>query len=87
VPGAAQALPAIVAIGRCGTGFSFPSSHSVIAGAAAVGLLLVTRGLVAWLGVLAALLIVFSRVYLGVHYPHGRFKIDKSGEPTFVARS
>jgi undecaprenyl-diphosphatase len=42
----------------------------VIAGAAAVGLLLVTRGLVAWLATLAALLLAFSRVYLGVHYPH-----------------
>lgn len=65
-----RALPAIVAIGKCGKGFSFPSNHSAIAGAAAVGLLLVTRRLVAWLAVLAALAIAFSRVYLGVHYPH-----------------
>jgi undecaprenyl-diphosphatase len=65
-----RALPAIVAIGKCGKGLSFPSNHSMIAGAAAVGLLLVTRGVVAWLAVLAALLIAFSRVYLGMHYPH-----------------
>jgi undecaprenyl-diphosphatase len=65
-----RALPAIVAIGKCGKGFSFPSNHAVIAGAAAVGLLLVTRRVVAWLAVLAALAIAFSRVYLGVHYPH-----------------
>lgn len=65
-----RALPAIVAIGKCGKGFSFPSNHSVLAGAAALGLVLVSRALVAWLAVLAALLIAFSRVYLGVHYPH-----------------
>jgi hypothetical protein len=35
-----------------------------------VGLLLVSRRLLAWVGVLAALLIAFSRLYLGVHYPH-----------------
>lgn len=65
-----RALPAIVAIGKCGKGFSFPSNHSAIAGAAAIGLLLATRHLVAWLAVLTALAIAFSRVYLGVHYPH-----------------
>lgn len=65
-----RALPAIVAIGKCGKGYSFPSNHSVIAAAAAVGLLLVTRRWLAWLAVLAALAIAFSRVYLGMHYPH-----------------
>ncbi|AHH95489.1 phosphatase PAP2 family protein [Kutzneria viridogrisea] len=49
--------------------FSFPSNHSAIAGAAAVALLLINRriGLVAWV---IALLIGFSRVYVGAHYPH-----------------
>lgn len=65
-----RALPAIVAIGKCSKSLSFPSNHSVIAGAAAVGLLLVTRGLVSWLAAAAALAIGFSRVYLGLHYPH-----------------
>lgn len=65
-----RALPAIEVIGKCGKGYSFPSGHSVIAGAAAVGLVLVTRRLLGWLAVLAALLIAFSRTYLGVHYPH-----------------
>ncbi len=47
---------------------SFPSDHSVMAGAAAAGLLLVSRkiGLVA---VVAALLMAFARVYVGAHYP------------------
>jgi membrane-associated phospholipid phosphatase len=47
---------------------SFPSDHCVMAGAAAAGLLLVSRkiGLVA---VVAALLMAFARVYVGAHYP------------------
>jgi undecaprenyl-diphosphatase len=63
-------LSNIEAIGKCGKGASFPSDHAVAAGAVAVGLLLVSRRLLAWIGVLAALLIAFSRLYLGVHYPH-----------------
>lgn len=48
--------------------FSFPSDHAAVAGAVAVGLLLVSRplGLVA---ALAALVMAFSRVYVGAHYP------------------
>jgi undecaprenyl-diphosphatase len=47
---------------------SFPSDHSVMAGATAAGLLLVSRtlGLVT---VAAALLMAFARVYVGAHYP------------------
>lgn len=47
---------------------SFPSDHSVMAGATAAGLLLFSRriGLVA---VVAALLMAFARVYVGAHYP------------------
>ncbi|MEU8180308.1 phosphatase PAP2 family protein [Micromonospora sp. NPDC049047] len=49
--------------------FSFPSNHATIAGALAVTTLLLSRrlGLVALpLAALAA----FSRVFVGVHYPH-----------------
>ncbi|MFF2652486.1 phosphatase PAP2 family protein [Streptomyces sp. NPDC058045] len=49
--------------------WSFPSNHSVIAGGAAVALLLAWRGI----GVLTlpmAVLMAFSRVFVGVHYPH-----------------
>lgn len=49
---------------------SFPSDHAVMAGAAAAGVLLVTRGLLAWIAVAAALLLAFSRVYIAAHYPH-----------------
>ncbi|MGW0735275.1 phosphatase PAP2 family protein [Streptomyces sp. NPDC002851] len=49
--------------------WSFPSNHSTIAGAAAVALLLTARSL-AWLTVPMALLMAFSRVFVGVHYPH-----------------
>jgi membrane-associated phospholipid phosphatase len=65
-----RTLPDIEAIGKCGKGSSFPSDHAVVAGAVVVGLLLVSRRLLAWVGVLAALLIAVSRLYLGVHYPH-----------------
>jgi undecaprenyl-diphosphatase len=63
-------MPNLEVIGKCGKSSSFPSDHAVAAGAVIVGLLLVTRGLLAWIGVIAALLIAFSRLYLGVHYPH-----------------
>ena len=47
---------------------SFPSDHSVVAGAVAVGLLLAVRriGVVA---LAAAVFMAFSRVYVGAHYP------------------
>ncbi|MFE3069391.1 phosphatase PAP2 family protein [Streptomyces sp. NPDC059247] len=49
--------------------WSFPSNHAAIAGAAAIALALSWRGIV-WLTVPMALLMAFSRVFVGVHYPH-----------------
>ncbi|MEU8521049.1 phosphatase PAP2 family protein [Streptomyces sp. NBC_01216] len=49
--------------------WSFPSNHSAIAGAAAVALALSWHGM-ARLTVPMALLMAFSRVFVGVHYPH-----------------
>lgn len=49
--------------------YAFPSNHAALAGASAAALWLAWRRL----GVLAAalaLLMGFSRVYVGVHYPH-----------------
>ncbi|KRF48776.1 UDP-diphosphatase [Terrabacter sp. Soil811] len=51
------------------TDWSFPSDHSVMAGAVAVGLLLVSRRLGA-LALAAAVLMAATRVYVGAHYPH-----------------
>ena len=50
------------------TDFSFPSDHATVAGAVAVGLLLANRrwGIVA---AFAALVMAFTRVYVGAHYP------------------
>ncbi len=47
---------------------SFPSDHAAVAGAVSVGLFLVERrlGLVA---IAAAVVMAFSRVYVGAHYP------------------
>jgi membrane-associated phospholipid phosphatase len=49
--------------------WSFPSNHSTIAGAAAITLAL-ARPVLGWLTVPMALLMAFSRVFVGVHYPH-----------------
>lgn len=48
--------------------FGFPSDHATMAGAAATGLLFAHRrlGILAWC---AGLLLTFSRVYVGAHYP------------------
>lgn len=49
--------------------WSFPSNHATIAGGAAVGLMLAWR-VIAWVTLPMALLMAFSRVFVGVHYPH-----------------
>jgi undecaprenyl-diphosphatase len=53
--------------------FSFPSDHATVAGAIAVGLLLVGRRIrkpvLGWIVGGLAILMAFSRVYVGVHYP------------------
>jgi len=49
--------------------WSFPSNHAVIAAAAAVALLVVSRRL-GTVAVVAACAMAASRVWVGVHYPH-----------------
>jgi undecaprenyl-diphosphatase len=49
--------------------WSFPSNHATIAVAAAVAVVLVWRA-AAWLALPLAALTAFSRVFVGVHYPH-----------------
>lgn len=49
--------------------WSFPSNHSAIAGAAALALALAWPR-IALLTVPLAVLMAFSRVFVGVHYPH-----------------
>jgi undecaprenyl-diphosphatase len=66
-----QAILGTVTLQPCpGVGdWSFPSNHATIAAASAVALWLVNR----WLGVIAAVLalvMAFSRVWVGAHYPH-----------------
>jgi undecaprenyl-diphosphatase len=48
--------------------FSFPSDHAVMAGAVALSLVFVSRGLAA-LATVAALVMAFARVYIAAHYP------------------
>jgi len=60
--------PQLLVLSGRTTDFSFPSDHTVMAGAVAGALLLVSRrlGLAA---VAAALLMAFARVYIAAHYP------------------
>jgi membrane-associated phospholipid phosphatase len=62
------AHPGVLVLVDRSTDWSFPSDHSVMAGAAAVGLLLVSRRLGA-VAAVAALLMAAVRVYVGAHYP------------------
>ena len=62
------AMPGILVLVHRSTDGSFPSDHSVMAGAVAAGVLLVDRRL----GLLAAALAVLmaaTRVYVGAHFP------------------
>ncbi len=63
-----DALSAVHVLVARTTDFSFPSDHATVAGAVAAGLLLANRrwGIVASV---AAALMAFTRVYVGVHYP------------------
>ena len=49
--------------------WSFPSNHAAISGAVIVAVWLVNRRLGA-IAVVCGLLMAFSRVYIGAHYPH-----------------
>jgi membrane-associated phospholipid phosphatase len=60
--------PHLLVLAHRTTDFSFPSDHAVMAGAVAAGLWFVTRALAA-VATAAAVLMAFSRVYIGAHYP------------------
>lgn len=62
------ALPHVAVLVSRSADFSFPSDHSVMAGAVAVGALLVDRRLGVVASVLA-LVMAFARVYVGAHFP------------------
>jgi len=53
---------------HCASDSSFPSDHAMIAGAFAAGLILLDRR-IGTAALLLALLLAFSRIYVGVHYP------------------
>lgn len=63
-----ESLPNVHVLVSRTTDFSFPSDHATMAGAVAVGLLFANRrwGIVASM---AAVLMAFTRVYVGAHYP------------------
>jgi membrane-associated phospholipid phosphatase len=66
-----RGLPVTSYIGKCPDpgDWSFPSNHSVIAASAALGAVYAWRRAMPWLLSLAALM-AFSRVFVGVHFPH-----------------
>ena len=53
---------------RCGKTFSFPSSHAVSSMAAAVYFGLLYRRLL-WPLLAVSILVSYSRIYIGIHYP------------------
>ncbi len=55
--------------GSCGGDFGFPSNHAANSGAAVAFLSLIAKRKILVIGTLAAILVCFSRIYLGVHYP------------------
>lgn len=66
-----RAIPGISIVASCDplSDYSFPSNHAVLAASAAVALLVVNRRLGTIVAMLA-LLMGFTRVYVGAHYPH-----------------
>lgn len=62
-------LPDLLVLASRSADPSFPSDHSVMAGAVAAGLLLVSRRLGA-VAVVAALVLAAARVYTAAHWPH-----------------
>ncbi len=62
------AMPHVDVLVSKSTDVSFPSDHALMAGGTAVGLLLVDRKLGRVAAVLAVLM-AFTRVYVGAHYP------------------
>ncbi|MFC4907479.1 phosphatase PAP2 family protein [Actinomadura gamaensis] len=66
-----RAVPHAMNIAPCPApgDWSFPSNHATIAAGSAAALLVAWRALAPWVLSLAALM-AFSRVFVGVHYPH-----------------
>ncbi|WP_345232194.1 phosphatase PAP2 family protein [Olivibacter ginsenosidimutans] len=57
---------------RCGSGYSFPSSHASNHFAIALFLIMVYRRRwksILWLALIWAFLVSFAQIYVGVHYP------------------
>lgn len=62
------ALPHVHVLVAKSTDVSFPSDHALTVGAVAIGLWLVDRTF-GWIAIVLALLMAFTRVYVGAHYP------------------
>ena len=62
------AHPGLLVLASHSSDGSFPSDHAVMAGAAAAGLWLASRVL-GVIAAAAAVVMAFSRVYIGAHYP------------------
>ncbi|CAN5360807.1 phosphatase PAP2 family protein [soil metagenome] len=63
-----DSLPHVLALVPHSADFSFPSDHAVMAGAVAMGLVVVHRRL-AVAAAVAAVLMAATRVYVGAHFP------------------
>jgi undecaprenyl-diphosphatase len=64
-----QALDGVRLLVGCGKSFSMPSNHAVNAFAFMTPFSMLRKGRIRYLFLIAALLVGFSRIYVGVHYP------------------
>ena len=64
-----SALDGVRALVGCGGSFSMPSNHAVNAFAFATPFFMLLKSRMRYVFVIVALLVGFSRVYVGVHYP------------------
>jgi len=64
-----RALPDVHLLAYCSKGFSFPSGHATNSSAVAAFSFALSRKTISLILIFIALLISFTRVYVGVHYP------------------
>ncbi|MDA8169610.1 MAG: glycosyltransferase family 39 protein [Nitrospiraceae bacterium] len=68
-PRPCHVLPDVKLLAGCSDSYSMPSNHTTDISAVATAIFLLTKSRLRYLMIPAVLMIAFSRVYMGVHYP------------------